>query len=153
MVSGMSTGSRAALAVAVERSSRLVLVRLIPGLRPATFTSAVNQLLEDKCVRTLSLDNGFENRHHDRITRATGATVYFTDPYSSWQKDSVENANKMLRRYIAKGSDLSLLTQAQFDEYVEKINNKLRKILGYKSAVEVAEERGIYDPRGGAFGG
>jgi IS30 family transposase len=154
VVSGTHTGSRAALAVVVERTSRLLVARLIPDLRPAAFAGAVNGMLEDKFVRTLSLDNGFENIYHQQITRATGATVYFTDPYSSWQKGGVENANKMLRRYIPKGSDLALLTQAQVDEYVEKINNKPRKILGYKSALQVAEEEGItHHPAGGAFGG
>ena len=45
---------------------------------------------------SLTLDNGIENKQHAAITAATGAKAFFCDPYSSWQKGGVENANKML---------------------------------------------------------
>lgn len=66
--------------------------------------------------------------------------MYFCDPYSSWQKGSVENANRMLRRYIPKGSDLRTLTQDQIDQFVNTINNKPRRCLGYESAVELRQK-------------
>jgi hypothetical protein len=62
-------------------------------------------LLSGKLVTSLTTDNGIENKAHAAVTAATRAVVYFTDPYSSWQKGGVENANKMLRRYFPKGTD------------------------------------------------
>lgn len=143
VVSGKRTRSKAALAVAQERTTRLIGATLIPNLRPASFTTATNGMLANRHVLTLSLDNGIENKQHQGITAATGADVYFCDPYSSYQKGGVENANKMLRRYLPKGCDLGNYTQAQVDDFVAKINNKPRRCLGYKSALQLAKEKGI----------
>lgn len=143
VVSGKRTGGKAALAVLQERQTRLLAVRLIPDLKPSSFSAAAIALLAEKQIHTLSLDNGIENRQHATITAATGAAVYFCDPYSSWQKGGVENANKMLRRYFPKGCDLSQFDQAFVDAVCDRLNKKPRKILGYKSALQLAVEKGI----------
>ena len=143
IVSGKKTHSKAALAVAQERQTRLLGVKLIPNLKPATFSTATINLLERKLAHTLSLDNGIENKQHGNITVATGATVYFCDPYSSYQKGGIENGNKMVRRYIPKGWDIGTFTQEQIDIFVAKINKKPRRCLGYKNALQLALEKGI----------
>jgi transposase, IS30 family len=143
VVSGKRTRSKAALAVAQERTTRLIGATLIPNLKPESFTRATNDMLAGKLSLTLSLDNGIENKQHKGITNAIGVQVFFCDPYSSYQKGGVENANKMLRRYIPKGCDLGDYTQAQVDDFVATLNNKPRRCLGYKSALQLAEEKGI----------
>jgi transposase, IS30 family len=145
VVSGKRTGGKAALAVAQERTTRLIGATLIPNLKPESFTRATTAMLANKQVRTLTLDNGIENKQHSSITDAAGVRIptFFCDPYSSWQKGGVEHANKMLRRYLPKACDLSKFTQAQVDDFVAKINNKPRRCLGYKSALQLAEEKGI----------
>lgn len=143
IVSGKRTHSKAALAVAQERQTRMLSIRLIPNLKPATFSSATITMLKDKLIHTLSLDNGIENKQHEDITNATGALVYFCDPYSSYQKGGVENGNKMVRRYVPKGCDIGTYTQEQIDIFVTKINKKPRRCLGYKSALQLATEKGI----------
>lgn len=144
VVSGKKTHSKAALAVTQERMTRLFGATLIPNLKPASFTTATNDMLAGKLALTLSLDNGIENKEHKDITEATGADVYFCDAYSSYQKGGVENGNKMLRRYVPKGCDLSNFTQEQIDQFVLTINSKPRRCLGYKSAIQLAHEKGIY---------
>jgi IS30 family transposase len=117
---------------------------LIPNLKPESFTRAAIAMLGGKQAHTLSLDNGIENKQWQGITDATGVDVFFCDAYSSWQKGGVENGNKMLRRYLPKGCDLGNYTQPQVDDYVARINNKPRRCLGYKSALQYANEKGIY---------
>ncbi len=153
VVSGKHTKSRSSLVVAMERKSRYVVAGLIPDLGGDTFSARLVELLQDKQVHTLTLDNGIENRSHHTITRETGAAVFFCDPYSSWQKGSVEHANKLIRGYIPKGSDLSNYDQAAIDRIVARINNKPRRCLGYKSALELATEKGVIEPVSGAFRG
>jgi len=144
MVSGKKTGSLAAIAVIYERKSRYLDARKLANLKPDSFTQAVASIqVAQAPLKSLSLDNGIENRHHAAITQATGAAVFFCEPYSSWQKGGVENANKMLRRYLPKGSDLSEVSQTQLQRIVAIINDKPRKILGYKSALQVMQERGL----------
>jgi IS30 family transposase len=63
--------------------------------------------------------------------------TYFCDPYSSWQKGAVENVNKMIRRYVPKGTDVRTVSQEYLDFVAERINEKPRAILGFRSAYEV----------------
>jgi len=139
LVSGKKTGSAAAASVAYERKARLVLARKIENLKPESHASAQQQILHDKKALSMTQDNGVENRHHRRL----GIPTFFCDPYSSWQKGGVEHANKMIRRYIPKGTDLATVPQAYLDQIVSIINGKPRKILGYRTALEVAMAAGI----------
>lgn len=143
VVSGRRTHGKAALAVVQERTTRLIAATLIPNLKPESFAQATNDMLVDKQALTLSLDNGIENKEHENITEATGADVYFCDPYSSYQKGGIENANKMLRRYLPKGCNLGNYTQEQVDDFVATLNRKPRRCLGYKNALQCAKEKGI----------
>jgi transposase, IS30 family len=143
VVSGKRTGGKAALAVCQERKTRLIGATLIPNLKPKVFATAVSVMLVGTKALSLTLDNGIENKRHKDITSATGVGVYFCDPYSSWQKGGVENANKMLHRYLPKGCDLGKFDQAFVDAVVDRLNKKPRKILGYRSALQLAVEKGI----------
>lgn len=134
---------KTALAVFQERKTRLIRARLVPRLQVVHFTEAAIGLLAGHKTLSLTLDNGTENRDHQDITAATGARTFFCDPYSSWQKGGVENANKLLREYLPKGSDLGQFDQDFVDAVCDRLNKKPRKILGYKSAVQLAEEKGV----------
>ena len=143
VVSSKRSGSTYALAVLVERSSRLVRAQLVPNLRPKAYARTITKLAGGMLVTSFTTDNGIENRQHRLVTKNTGAPVFFTDPYSSWQKGSVENANKMLRRYFPKGTNFATVTQTEVVDALTRINNKPRKILGYKSSLQVAQEKGL----------
>ena len=143
IVSSKRSGSTAALAVVAERSSRLIRASLVPNLKPEPYATTISRLVQGLNTRTMTTDNGIENRHHRLITRKTGAPVFFTDPYSSWQKGSVENANRMLRHYFPKGTDFATVSQTDVVYALTCINNKPRKILGYKSSLQVAKEKGL----------
>lgn len=140
MVSGKKTGSKAALAVDVERKARFISARRLINLKPQTFNAAMMSIQSMLTgIKSRTYDNGIENREHARL----GIDSYFCDPYSSWQKGTVGNVNKMLRRYFPKGMDLSLISERELQRAVRIINNKPRKILGYKSALQVMREEGL----------
>ena len=143
VVSSKRSGSTAALAVLQERTTRLLRAQLVPHLKPESYAHTIVMLASSLRLRTLTTDNGIENKQHTIITKKTGAPVFFTAPYSSWQKGGVENANKMLRRYFPKGTDFSKVTQAEVDAALWTINNKPRQSLGYKSALQCAREKGL----------
>jgi IS30 family transposase len=153
VVSGKYTHSTVSLVVATERKTRYLTARLIPNLAGETFSAAMSELLAGKSAASLTLDNGVENHAHHRITEQTGATVFFCDPYSSWQKGSVEHANKLLRGYLPKGCNLADYDQHYVEWVVSRINNKPRRCLGYKSALELAMEKGVITEKSGAVRG
>lgn len=132
-------GAPGGLSTGIERVSRLLMATIVVSMSPAEHAAVV--VADAKRYRTVTVtyDNGIENRNHV----STGIPSFFCDPYSSWQKGSIENANKMLRRYFPKGTDFSRVTQDEVDRVVRRINEKPRKILGYRSAFEVARELGI----------
>lgn len=143
VVSSKHSGSTAALAVLSDRTSRLVRACLVANLKPKPYAEAITKLADGLSIHTLTTDNGIENKWHQLITQAAGAPVFFTDPYSSWQKGGVENANRMLRRYFPKGTDFATVSQTDVADALRRINNKPRKILGYKSSLQVAKEKGL----------
>lgn len=133
------SGISASLATAQERRSRLFVASKVKNMSPIDHELATQKMLADKKVLSITRDNGIENTHHAE----TIAPSFFCKPYSSWQKGSIENANKMIRAFFPKGTDFRFVTQAQIDEAVHIINNKPRKILGYQTAFEVALKAGI----------
>jgi transposase, IS30 family len=124
---------------AVERKTRLFQARLVKSMRPGEHLGILKGILSPLKVLSITFDNGIENRSHEELEIDT----FFSDSYSSWQRGSNENANKMLRRYFPKGTDFSQVSQEEIDMVVTLINEKPRKILGYRSARELAEKSGI----------
>lgn len=82
---------------------------------------------------TITTDNGSEFASHQTVTRKLGATVYFADSYCSWQKGAIENANKLLRQYIPKGTDFSKVSARFLADKVKLINKRPRKKLAFST--------------------
>jgi IS30 family transposase len=132
-------GGSGAMSVLIERKSRFLSVRKLRSMSPSENLRKVRSMSKTMRMKTLTLDNGIENKKHSLF----GMPTYFCDPYSSWQKGGVENGNRMIRRYFPKGTDFSSVSQKRMDMAVKRINEKPRKILGYRSAYEVAIENGV----------
>jgi transposase, IS30 family len=140
IVSAKKTTSKKALAVIYERKARYVKIEKIDSLKPALFNQAVNKMKENLDVGSFTFDNGIETVKYEELKVDT----YFCDPYSSWQKGGVEQTNKMIRAFIPKGSDIGDYS-VEYVRMVENIlNDKPRKILGYKKPIEVMRENHLF---------
>ena len=139
VVSGKKTGSKAALSVEYERKARYIDAKKIKNLRPGLNKEAILEMGSNKVVKSRTFDNGIENARHYEL----GVPTYICDPYSSWQKPGVENANKMIRRFIPKGSDIADYSDEYVRMVVHILNNKPRKSLGYKTPYEVMIENNL----------
>ncbi len=126
-----------------ERKSRFVVGRKVRTMRPREHTKATRHVSETMVVRSTTTDNGIENRDH----ASWGMPTFFCDPYSSWQKGGIENANKMIRAFFPKGTDFSTVTQKQINYACSIINDKPRKSLGYRSARDVATRAKLFKIR------
>jgi IS30 family transposase len=123
----------------VERRSRYCLLKKIPTKSAQTVAEALcDQLLpvKDK-VLTITSDNGIEFTRHQTIAKALDADFFFADPYSSWQRGTVENTNGLVRQYFPKKSDLRLLSETEIQFVNDRLNNRPRKILGFRTPSEV----------------
>jgi len=129
-------GGTGAILVLQERQSRRVHLWKLENMKPAPCADRLKEAGVVLGIQSITFDNGIENIYHQSI----GVPTYFCDPYSSWQKGSVENVNKMIRRYIPKGTDLATVSQEFLEWIADRINKKPRGILGYRSAYEADAE-------------
>ena len=120
----------------VERKSRYILMeKLRNGKEADGVALTVCRLLKPyrKYVKTITTDNGSEFAKHQLINQKLNTKVYFTDPYSSWQKGTIENSNKLIRQYIPKKESIKNLSSNDLNKIQLKINNRPRKNLHFKS--------------------
>ena len=94
-----------------------------------------------KYIKTITTDNGTEFACHEMITKKLGVKVYFADPYSSWQKGAVENANGLVRQYIPKSTQFSTLSHRKIKQIMEKINTRPREKLNFRTPKECFYEK------------
>lgn len=132
---------KGAIVTLTERSTNMLLMERLPeGKRPEPLAKVVIRLLFPyrHTIRTITTDNGSEFCAHRLISKALAPKrtknpnlVFFADSYSSWQKGTIENANKLIRQYIPKGTDFSELSDAFIRRVQHKINRRPRKKLDF----------------------
>ena len=128
-------GQRSAVLTIIERSTSIFMQTRLNSKRADEVEKAVVRLLlpyKDH-ILTITTDNGIEFRNHQKIAKKLNTTVYFTDPYCSWQKGAIENMNKLFRQYFPKGTDFNLVTQKELDQIQYKINRRPREKLNFSN--------------------
>lgn len=121
----------------IERRSRFVRLRR-PSDRTAEQTAdRMIEVFTNEVVLTITLDNGKEFADHERIAHQTASRVYFAEPYSPWQRGSIENINRLIRRFFPKGTDFTKVRDVDIAMVEHRLNNRPRKLLGYATPWEV----------------
>jgi IS30 family transposase len=87
--------------------------------------------------RSLTWDRGREMAEHQELAAQLAIDVYFCDPRSPWQRGSNENANRLLRQYLAKGADLRRFSLRDLDHIARRINTKPRRVLDWATSAEL----------------
>lgn len=124
----------------VVPEAHLLTGNIIPNKTSVIMVDAMQKLTTMLPLDTCTFDNGIENVHHQEF----GVDAYFCDRGAPWQKPHVESSIGLIRRwFLPKGTNLALIPDATFQSQLHLLNRKYRKSLGYRSAYEVALERGI----------
>ncbi|RKY14981.1 MAG: IS30 family transposase, partial [Planctomycetota bacterium] len=124
------------VATLVERQTRYVMLVKLDTKRSEVVADALAaqvRTLPEQLRQSLTWDRGSELARHERFSLATKVDVYFCDPHSPWQRGSNENTNGLLRQYLPRGTDFSVITQAELDIIAVKLNTRPRKTLGYET--------------------
>ncbi len=90
-------------------------------------------------LQTITFDNDILFLEHKRLEKKLKIKIYFCHPHSPWQKPSIENLNKKLRRYITKSSDISKYSRKYIQKLEEKMNRHFMDCLGSLSPNEAYE--------------
>ena len=78
---------------------------------------------------TMTFDNDLLFIHHRRLEKKFHIKIYFCHCYSAWEKGGVENRNKIIRKYIPKGSDISKYSRPYIRKLEEKLQRRIMKCL------------------------
>lgn len=136
---GKSSGQHESVLSLLERKTRvLILVSTLSKTAEST-VSALKfvRLKYGDIFKTVTCDNGSEFADSNGIESALSTSLYYCHPYSSSERGSNENINRLVRRYFPKGHSLSKVSQSDCDFVSDRINSLPRKILGYQTAHEI----------------
>ena len=140
------------LQVLTERKTRKELIFKIPNKAQENIKRILD-MLEKKfkdsfknIFKSITSDNGVEFLDQKGIENSClvkgqkRTTCYYAHPYSSWERGSNENANRLIRRFIPKGSNIDKYSDKEIKEIEDWINNYPRKIFGYRTANQMYNE-------------
>ena len=134
------------LQVLTERVTRKELIFKIPNKKQQTIVQTLDRLEKEykeafyTMFKSITMDNGTEFVDQQALEASCikagkkRTTCYYAHPYSSWERGSNENANRLIRRFIPKGANIDQYSDQQIKEIEQWMNNYPRKLLAYKTA-------------------
>ncbi len=153
LVEGLKGQKEPYLLVLSERKTRKEIIELIPNKSAESVGKALDRIEKElgvvkfrKVFKTITTDNGSEFRNWRVIEQSyTGSkkrrtNQYFADAYCSWQRGTNENINKMIRRFLPKGTSFKGLKKEDVKRIEKWVNNYPRKILKFKTSEEYYQE-------------
>src|SRR5574344_56115 len=127
---------KGAIVTLVERTTKKMIMAKSPkGKNSKSVARLVVQLRRpfDHHVLSITTDNGTEFADHKYIAKMLLTKVYFTHPYSSWEKGLIENTNKLIRQFIPKDTNFSSLSDDFILSVQSELNLRPRKLLNFSS--------------------
>lgn len=143
-------GTNATLLVLTERTTRMEIIRLMPAKTAENVVRELNKI-ERKLgkkkfsliFKTITVDNGSEfsdtEGMENSLIDGMRTKTYYCHPYSSWERGSNENQNKMIRRHYPKGYDFTDTTPAEIHRLEKWINTYPREMFDFCSSAELYE--------------
>jgi len=124
----------------LERKSGIYFITKLKNKTSLATVFAIQQKLKqipEKLKRTMTFDNGPENRDWKLFEETTSIKSYFAHPYHSWERGSNENTNGLLRDYFPKKTDFSTISEETILKVEYSLNTRPRKRLGFKTPLEI----------------
>ncbi|XOQ44706.1 MAG: IS30 family transposase [Clostridium sp.] len=145
-VVGHKAGHESVVLTLVEKKSDYYIAIKIPGKDAESVMAAMETLREEygeakfsEVFKTITADNGTEFERLSEL-ETWGVGIYFTHPYSSWERAQNERHNRIFRRYVPKGVSIEKYSAEQILWFADEMNELPRKHLGYRTPAELFEE-------------
>lgn len=117
-----------------DRKTRFEIIRVIPDKTARSVNNALALLQQEYVFKSITADNGPEFMWLDEVL---DCPVYYAHPYASYERGSNENANRLIRRWLPKGTKTATREEVAAIEYW--INHYPRKMFGFKCAAQLDE--------------
>ncbi len=141
----IGTNKKGAITTCVDRVSLLSKIS-IPTTKEANQVEAeITRILSPfkNQIHTITTDNGLEFSNHKNISKALDCDYYFCHPYSSWERGLNEYTNSLIRQYLPKGTSFENITPEYIKIIEDKLNNRPRKSLNWRTPNEVFYDQKI----------
>jgi len=126
------------LLVTLDRATLITTIDKIKSKRPHHIkTLLIKRMADNKNIKTITFDNDQAFSLHHEIANKLGVKTYFTRPYTSQDKGSIENRNGVIRRFYPKKTDFNEVTEKDVKRVEKLINNRPIRKFNYKTANEV----------------
>ncbi len=134
----VGTGRIGYLVTLTDRASRRTLIGYVRHKKAEIVTNEIVRLFKHhkNNVHTITFDNG-----HESIAAALDCQCYFAKPYHSWERGLNENTNGLIRQYFPKKQPLGNVSQQKLNYVMDRLNNRPRKILGFKTPNKVYSKK------------
>ena len=127
-----------------DRYSRFLKIQKVAVKKSKWVIEARVKMLEPLPKETVTPDRGKEFTNHQKLSDQLKIEVYFPDPHAPWQRGTNENTNGLLREYFPKGRALTLIDNQTIQLWENKLNNRPRKCLNWKTPYEVFYEENVH---------
>ena len=152
-VKGKQGVTKSCMLVLTERKTRDEIIFKLKDQKAESVVDALDRLerkwgdMFSKVFRSITVDNGVEfsdckGMERSALTPGEKRTyLFYCHPYSSWERGTNENTNKLIRRHIPKGEDFDE-KQDRDIEFIENwINTYPRGIFDFKTSEELFSTR------------
>jgi IS30 family transposase len=133
-------GTKTCLLVLTDRMTRKEFIEKLDNKKQESILKGLSNIKSRTNIpfATITVDNGSEFLDFKSIETLLNCKMYYAHPFSSWERGSNENANKLIRRFIPKGINIAPYTTQEISHIETWINNYPRKIFNYKTANQIS---------------
>jgi transposase, IS30 family len=133
----LGKGRKAGLLVAIDRKSRKTWIRKLANKEAGYIVKQLNRICDSVGdVKTITFDNDQAFAQHYRL-KERNIDTFFTHPYSSQEKGSVENRIGLIRMFFPKKTDFSSISDREISKVQQLLNNRPMRMFNYKSPNEI----------------
>ncbi|PRZ40967.1 IS30 family transposase [Tritonibacter scottomollicae] len=128
----------------VERVSRFTVLLKNPNKRTKPVMGKIMKAVRDLphlARKSITFDRGAEFVSWPHLQAEIGTQTWYCDPSSPWQKGTVENTNRRVRRWLPRKRDIKAVSDHELKMICDRLNNTPRKCLGWKTPAEVFREK------------
>jgi len=140
----MGSNHKSALLVMVDRTTLVTMIEKLSSKSADEVHDKMSRRLgnfSSSWVKTITFDNGKEFANHHKISRELNAKTYFTRPYTSQDKGTVENRIGVIRRFFPKKTDLREISKERVKEVERLLNYRPVRKFNYKNPIEVLKDK------------
>ena len=131
-------GHQGVLVTLVDRVTRETKIKALPNRKAKACVS----MLKGDRPKSISFDNGKEFADHATMATRLNTDIYFAQPYHSWERSTNENANGLIRQFLPKSMRLDNLPDKLVQSIEDSLNNRPRKVLGFRTPLEIKSSFG-----------